>query len=96
MKISFNFGLFKKKLFDHINIIVYVLIIAVISGFLYFFYTQIYSVIINPKEIDKNVIIAKKQKVNLDLFGKVIDRIQKKIKQESMESEQNKDPFAPI
>jgi|GEM_PF-3079149 len=96
MKISFNADKIKKILLDHLNGIVYIFILLSILGFLYFFYTQIYSTVINPKEIDKNAIIAKKQKVNLELFGQVIDKIQKKSTPIVPASEQNKDPFGEI
>jgi hypothetical protein len=96
MKISFNLTPLKKRIFDHFNVIVYFLILIFISGFLFFFYSQIYSTIVNPKEIDKNAIIAKKQKVNLELFNKVIDKIQQKNTPITAESKQNKDPFVSI
>lgn len=96
MKLTFNFNPIKKRLLEHINTIIYVFIILSITGFLYFFYSQVYITIINPKEIDKNAIIAKKQKVNLDLFNKVIGKIQTKITPLTIDQSQKKDPFAGI
>jgi len=63
---------------QYMNVLIYGFIILTLSFFIYFFYTQVYSSIINPKEIDTNTIFAKKLKVNLDLFNKVIDAIQDK------------------
>lgn len=62
----------------HYKIIVYAFIICTIALLGYFGYQNIYLTIIEPKQIASNEIIAKRQKVNVQLFNQITASIETK------------------
>lgn len=59
----------------------------------YFLYQNVYTVVIQPAEIDKNEIVAKRQKVNLGLFSEVKEDIIHKGVVNVQTLQQLKNPF---
>lgn len=62
----------------HISLVIYGIFAGYLVAIGYFVYVNIYQTVISPKPIDPGEIIAKRQKVKLDLFQKITDEIQKK------------------
>jgi cell division protein FtsL len=75
-------GISYKSLFRKISekrfLIILTLIMLAFAWMVYFIFTSIYRTTINPPEINKNEIVAKKQKVNLDLFTAINEKIKQK------------------
>ncbi len=61
--------------------------------FLFFLFQNLYQPIISPKLIDPNVVITKKQKVNLSLFDSIENNIAKKILVDDQTLSTLKNPF---
>ncbi|MFA6098513.1 MAG: hypothetical protein WCV50_00245 [Patescibacteria group bacterium] len=93
MKFKIYLKKIKKYLLKHLNLLL-ILIISIISiGIIYFINVNIYKIVIAPEEIPKNEIIAKKQKVNIDLFNEISLEISNK-KAASTDALQNlRNPF---
>jgi len=75
MKISFSKKSLPKLLKQRLGLIIYISIFLVIIWLGYFTYQNLYLTVIAPKEIDQSEIIAKKQKVNLELFNTINQKI---------------------
>ena len=75
MKFEFSIKSFSVKISNYLGQIInfFVLLIIVYIGF--FLYQNLYTTVINPKPIDKNEVIAKKQKVNINLFNSINSKI---------------------
>lgn len=75
------------------HLVIYAVIVLVMAWLLYFTYQHLYTSVIQPKEIDPSEIIAKRQKVNLELFNEINQKIKQK-KEFSHDSPRNvKNPF---
>lgn len=77
----------------HLGVMTLIIILCFVGGIGYFLYANVYQTLISPAEIDKNEIIAKKQKVNLDLFTTISNtsRAKKEIPTEKIDGIAN--PF---
>lgn len=78
MKINFSKNKLIKILKDRFGFIVYFIIFVIAAWLCYFSYQNIYLVVISPKDIKQNEIIAKKQKVNIELFNIINEKISDK------------------
>ena len=80
MKITANFSgkTAFKLILDKVNSIILCLFVVLILFLLYFCYVNIYKTLIKPDEIKSSEIIAKKQKINLELFSEIRANIEKK------------------
>ena len=82
-----------KVIKNNLKLIVYLISLIIIAWFAYYNYNTLYSNIIAQKEIDKSEIIAKKQKVNIDLLNKINTNIIEK--KESLE-QYNQEILSPF
>ena len=62
----------------NLKFILYSCLVLLAAWLLFFAYQNLYSSIIAPGEIDKSEIIAKRQKVNIELFNSIADNFSKK------------------
>ena len=65
----------KKIITEYLKLLVYVFTLLIMIWLTYFVYNNAYTNVISQKEIDKNEIIAKKQKVNITLFNAINNEI---------------------
>jgi len=78
MKINISIKSVIKVIKLNISRIILVGIIITLLWLIYFTYQNLYPTIFNPQEIDKNEIIARKQKVNIELFNEINQEINQK------------------
>lgn len=92
---SINEALKKITLFlkNHLNWVFVSLWVIVIAWLVYFTYQNYYLTIYLPKAIPDNEIIAKKQKVNINLFNQINDKIKLRNSVNSANQDNFKNPF---
>lgn len=78
IKLHFSFKNIGGYVMKHLGFVTLFIGLLFASAVGYFLYTNVYQTLISPTEIDKSEIIAKKQKVNLDLFTDINDKIKAK------------------
>jgi len=66
------------KLFKNLYGVVIVIIFFVFVWLIYFIFQNLYQTIINPKEIKSEEVIAKEEKINLQLFDDVTKKLENK------------------
>jgi len=93
MKISIYKKLIMDTLKRRLVLIVYFSIFIIIIWLGYFEYQYLYSTVIAPKEIDQSEIIAKKQKVDLELFNAINEKITDKKSVSDEILQEIKNPF---
>ena len=93
MKMGFSKKTFLKILKDRVGFILYLVIFIIIAWVCYFTYQNIYLVVISPKDINQNEIIAKKQKVDLELFNTISHKINDKKDASDKKLQEIKNPF---
>jgi len=67
-----------KKLLKNIYSVVIIIIFFVFVWLIYFIYQNLYQTIINPEEIKSEEIIAKEEKINLQLFDDITKKLENK------------------
>ncbi len=78
MKISFSTSSIATIVRHNLKFIIYACFVLLAAWLLFFGYQNLYSSIIAPEEIDKSEIVAKRQKVNIELFNLITANISKK------------------
>ncbi|MDP2683974.1 MAG: hypothetical protein Q8P20_02850 [bacterium] len=90
MKINVDFDKYKEIIKKYIFYVVYIILVIIFGLTSYFTYLKVYKIAIAPDKIQESEIIAKKQKVNIELFNE----IQNEIVQKNDKSIKNiKNPF---
>jgi len=78
MKLKFKLTSIPKFLYHHLALVLVVVIIVVISWLAYFSYSNLYTTVISPREIKDTEIVSRRQKVDLELFNTINERINEK------------------
>ena len=78
MKIQLSTSSIATTVKHNLKFVLYTFFVLLAAWLLFFAYQNLYSLIIAPGEIDKSEIIAKRQKVNIELFNSITDNISEK------------------
>lgn len=93
MKLKFKPTSIPKFLYHHLAIVLVVVIIVVINWLAFFTYSNLYTTVISPREIKDTEIVSRKQKVDLELFNTINERINNKKEVSSRALLNIKNPF---
>jgi len=93
MKVSLSTPSIVTILKHNLKFILYACFILLAAWLLFFAYQNLYSSIIAPGEIDKSEIIAKQQKVNIELFNSITITISEKATNTAGTINEIPDPF---
>lgn len=78
MNLDKIFSVLKKFVNNYLKLILYSFFVLVLLFTLYFTYTNVYKTVISANEIKESEIIAKKQKVDVNLFKEIETKIKSK------------------
>jgi len=93
MKIIFSTSSISTVVKHNLKFILYACYVLLAAWLLFFAYQNLYSSIIAPEKIDKSEIIAKRQKVNIELFNLITANINEKATNSAQAINTIPDPF---